>query len=411
MQASNQLASEVNKVTDFLEESREKKKVNEEAVRNLQVQLRAGQKRMVEVKKCYENKCREEIQANHQYHQEVSRSGRDSSVAERASRAHAKVVSGLEQSEEVYRQAVEALEEIRGLWKTETETCLDLFQDISSSRLRLLRDTAWVVSNIGSATCVKDDGVYEESRQVLETAYSEVGKVVEEWIKSNQTGEEVPGEVVCQWSATSSTLGMGHMKSQQQLSYDTASLGRCEMSLSSPHLTDLGRSRSDLVRHQPPPPALMSPKKPPRMFQYNPSPAARNNQITPDRSSHLSPDRTSHLSPDRTSHLSPDRTSHLSPDRTSHLSPDSKMLGGIDNGEYYSVSSSDYNSDLSLSDQSSPRGRPTNRQLRTQDSRQRFSVDRAGAGYRQAVVTCQYKRKHYSEVSSSTLDSQRVFLL
>ena len=374
-------------MTDFLEESREKKKVNEEAVRNLQVQLRAGQKRMVEVKKCYENKCREEIQANHQYHQEVSRSGRDSSVAERASRAHAKVVSGLEQSEEVYRQAVEALEEIRGLWKTETETCLDLFQDISSSRLRLLRDTAWVVSNIGSATCVKDDGVYEESRQVLETAYSEVGKVVEEWIKSNQTGEEVPGEVVCQWSATSSTLGMGHMKSQQQLSYDTASLGRCEVSLSSPHLTDLGRSRSDLVRHQPPPPALMSPKKPPRMFQYNPSPAARNNQITPDRSS------------------------HLSPDRTSHLSPDSKMLGGVDNGEYYSVSSSDYNSDLSLSDQSSPRGRPANRQVRTQDSRQRFSVDRAGAGYRQAVVTCQYKRKHYSEVSSSTLDSQRVFLL
>ena len=47
-----------------------------------------------------------------------------------------------------------------------------------------------------------------------------------------------------------------------------------------------------------------------------------------------------------------------------------------------------------------------------QDSRQRFSVDRAGAGYRQAVVTCQYKRKHYSEVSSSfTLDSLRVFLL
>ena len=70
-------------------------KVNEEAVRNLQVQLRAGQKRMVEVKKCYENKCREEIQANHQYHQEVSRSGRDSSVAERAHSRHAKVKPAL----------------------------------------------------------------------------------------------------------------------------------------------------------------------------------------------------------------------------------------------------------------------------------------------------------------------------
>merc|ERR1719330_509936 len=81
IQASTQLAAEVNKVTDFLEETREKKKVSEEAVRGLQVQLRSASKRMTEVKKCYETKCREEIQASHQYHQEVSRSGRDSSVA------------------------------------------------------------------------------------------------------------------------------------------------------------------------------------------------------------------------------------------------------------------------------------------------------------------------------------------
>jgi len=91
----------------------------------------------------------------------------------------------------------------------------------------------------------------------------------------------------------------------------------------------------------------MSPKKPPRMFQYKASPGPRTSQLT-----------------------------------------------GVDNVEYYSLSSSDYNSD-----QSSPRGRPANRQLRTQESRQRFSVERAQAGYRQAVVTCQYKRKHYSEIS------------
>ena len=39
-----------------------------------------------------------------------------------------------------------------------------------------------------------------------------------------------------------------------------------------------------------------------------------------------------------------------------------------------------------------------------QESRQRFSVDRAQAGYRQAVVTCQYKRKHYSEVRRHEAD-------
>ena len=44
-----------------------------------------------------------------------------------------------------------------------------------------------------------------------------------------------------------------------------------------------------------------------------------------------------------------------------------KYIEGVENGEYYGVSSSDYNSDLS---EPSPR----------------------------ALVTCQYKRKHYSEV-------------
>ena len=85
------------------------------------------------------------------------------------------VVSGLDQSEELYKQAVEAVEEVRGSWQAETETCVSLFEDISRNRLKVLRDTAWVSSNIGSACCVSDDSVYEESRQVLETAYSDLG--------------------------------------------------------------------------------------------------------------------------------------------------------------------------------------------------------------------------------------------
>ena len=91
LQASSQLAAEVSKVSDFLETTREKKKWSEETVRSLQGQLRTAHKRMLEVKKSYEARCREEIQANQHYHQEVSRSGRDSSLAERAHSRHAKV--------------------------------------------------------------------------------------------------------------------------------------------------------------------------------------------------------------------------------------------------------------------------------------------------------------------------------
>ena len=96
-----------------------------------------------------------------------------------------------------------------------------------------------------------------------------------------------PGVVTCEWAPTSSTLGMGHMTSQKQLSYDTASLGRVTgevdgggvaatppgSSHSCSHLAEVGRSRSDLGYVRPPapqPPAvMMSPKKPPRMYQYN----------------------------------------------------------------------------------------------------------------------------------------------
>ena len=196
------------------------------------------------------------------------------------------MVSGLEQAEELYKQAVETVEEVRGSWQAETENCASLFEELSSGRLKVLRDSAWLASNIGSACCVLDDSVYEESRQVLETAYSDLGGVLQDWVRDQRTGEEGPGPLVCQWAATSSSLGVsGHLRSLRSLrSYDTASLGRTEASQSWPHLADLGRSRSDLgqplqplqplsasstlKQQQTTPAVLRSPKKPPRMFHY-----------------------------------------------------------------------------------------------------------------------------------------------
>ena len=186
-------------------------------------------------------------------------------------------MTALEQSEELYKQAVEAVEEVRGSWQAETESCANLMEEISRSRLKVLRDSAWLASNIGSACCVLDDSVYEESRQVLETAYSDLGGVLQDWVREQRTGEEGPGPLVCQRAATSSSLGVsGHLRSLRSLrSYDTASLGRTEASQSWPHLADLGRSRSDLGQPLQPqsassttPAVLMSPKKPPRMFHY-----------------------------------------------------------------------------------------------------------------------------------------------
>ena len=97
----------------------------------------------------------------------------------------------------------------------------------------------------------------------------------------------------------------------------------------------------------------------------------------------------------------------------------------VENGEYFGLSSSDYHSDLSLSDHS-PRGRsltrpelpPVSRHDRLSVDRERRdtrqhdmtrhqSVDRlrqrtegAWDRSRQAMVLCDYKRKHFTEVRS-----------
>ena len=39
---------------------------------------------------------------------------------------------------------------------------METFQDLESSRLRVLRDSAWCLTNIGSASCVGDDQVEDK---------------------------------------------------------------------------------------------------------------------------------------------------------------------------------------------------------------------------------------------------------
>lgn len=155
---------------------------------------------------------------------------------------------------------MEALDKARVSWQTETETAVDTFQELARERLRVMRDGAWVAANISSACAVQDDAALEDTRQVLEDSHSDLEAVLGSWIERNMTsGDQGPPEAVtCEWRPTSATLGMGHMASQQQLSYDTASLGRASelrgqepaspspggaASQSCTHLADVGRSR------------------------------------------------------------------------------------------------------------------------------------------------------------------------
>ena len=116
IQASNQLVAEVGRMMELMDTGRERRKWAEETVRTLQCQVKAAHKRSQESRKSYEMRCRDEIQASHQFHQEVARTGQESGGAERAQGRHTKARQAMEAAEESNRAAVENLEDAQAGW-------------------------------------------------------------------------------------------------------------------------------------------------------------------------------------------------------------------------------------------------------------------------------------------------------
>merc|ERR1712223_1100821 len=354
----------------------------------------------------YEMRCREEIQASHQFHQEVARTGQESGGAERAQGRHTKSRQAMEAAEETNKAAVENLEDAQAAWQRGTENCADTFQEMETTRLSLLRDSAWRVTNIGSSCCVSDDEVYEETRKVLEGCDLDDG--VQQFIQQHETGAEPPSIASWEPLPNSGSLGMGHLGqgraggNRRPAEWDTYSLGRPEVSQQS--LAEAGRSRSDLgyslsqsqaslhrqsqVRQTqvdlaslPP----VRPKKPPRLLQYTPSQQQGQQQQQQPQQQHQTPQqytspqvtgndtqRTSivstpaHFSQQQHQQQQQHHQQQQHQQQQQYTSPPlsssrSVSITSVENSEYYTLpeqmASSDYNSDQSTDyspDSSSP---------------------------------------------------------
>ena len=125
-------------------------------------------KRLMESKRVYEMRCREEVACNQFYHQEISRLGKSSKEAEKVSyylkpliiiniklirnqvflnsflsfqfQAHSKYVKArqsLDISESNYQSSVSSVEETRVAWEKETERSLAVFQSLEEERYAL----------------------------------------------------------------------------------------------------------------------------------------------------------------------------------------------------------------------------------------------------------------------------------
>lgn len=452
VQASNQLAAEVTRISEFMESSQDKRKWAEEGVRTLQAQMRTTHKRLVETKRGYETRCREEIQASHMYHQEVSKTGGEGSGTERARVKHGKARELMEQAEEAYKTASTVMEETRSSWQEETENCAEKLQQIETARLATLRDSAWKLTNIGSAYCVADDEMYEDTRQCLEGCDLEEG--LKQFIVQQGTGNEKPAPVTCELLPNSSTLGMGHMSRQRQLNnshcssqqFDSHSLGRATtgngstMSPHTPntqsltHLAEIGRSRSDLgynmagqtgsyshsslhINSKSPSSTKTvegsQPKKPPRLMQFSkvtsetfPATSVDNNMYyaLPDHISlDSSSDRSGELTLDSSGEFGTAQQSHFSPDSTPpRNSRDSNMVQSPTNSQesrrgLYPMKPTPANHGRTSS---IPRHQPysldyspVHSPRESSKTRQPFSMEQ------KAVVLCEYRRNSNSEIS------------
>ena len=203
------------------------------------------------------------------------------------------------------------------------------------------------MANIGSASCVSDDEVYEETRKVLEGCDLEEG--LQQFILQHETGAERPPEVVWEPLPNSGSQGMGHMGQGREAAgrrpgeWDTYSLGRPEAGQQT--LAESGRSRSDLgwplsqsqasLHRRPAPQDATSlppvrPKKPPRLMQYTGGQQQQQQQ----------------------QQQQPQQQQPQQPKESKPRPPRSVSITSVENTEYYALpdqqlASSDYNSDQS----------------------------------------------------------------
>ena len=102
--------------------------------RNHQQNLKLQWKKLMESKRIYETRCREEVACNQFYHQEISRLGKSSKEAEKAHTKYVKARQALDASESNYQSSASSVEETRVAWEKETERSLAVFQSLEEER-------------------------------------------------------------------------------------------------------------------------------------------------------------------------------------------------------------------------------------------------------------------------------------
>lgn len=222
-ESARRIGGEAQKVAEEANKARELRRGGEDIVRVLQSKLKIDHRRLQESKKAYESKCKEEITSNQAVYEEISRHGRSSKEAEKAEAKFSRSKDALKSCENVYKCCVVDVEKTRRKWERETETSLNLMQELEEKRVECARESLWRVANVISAACVAVDAAQENVREAIESPKF-VENCIEDFAAGNRPAGKRPDPIGYEQKATSSSLGLGPAASGQELNRSCTSL-------------------------------------------------------------------------------------------------------------------------------------------------------------------------------------------
>ncbi|XP_061523990.1 proline-serine-threonine phosphatase-interacting protein 1b isoform X1 [Phycodurus eques] len=164
IQLSEALKEEVKKVEVFRERQKEQRKKFESIMEKVQKRKVSLFRKTTESKKNYEVRCKEADEAEQTSEKTVVAVKNGEKARHRAKQCRQAAC----EAEKSYLTNIDQLESVRQDWEETHRSTCEVFQQMETDRIGVLRCTLWDHCNHISMQCVKDDEFFEEVRKHLE---------------------------------------------------------------------------------------------------------------------------------------------------------------------------------------------------------------------------------------------------
>eukprot|EP00057_Strongylocentrotus_purpuratus_P022338 XP_011676812.1 PREDICTED: proline-serine-threonine phosphatase-interacting protein 2 isoform X3 [Strongylocentrotus purpuratus] len=201
------MMEEAKKIEDFREAQKEKRKKPEENTKKAQAVKKEWYNKVTQAKKTFEGRKRELDIADENYMKQ--RLVQAPKEVDKLVQKKEKCLASVEQAEAQYHAWVKTLEDARSDWESQMEETCIVLQAMEEERIKFLRNSMWVQTNMLSLHCVEDDQHCEESRKILEQCSEE--NDIKLFVAQKRTGGSRPApiEVETPWSNSKSAMSNG----------------------------------------------------------------------------------------------------------------------------------------------------------------------------------------------------------